>query len=739
MNLPPGFVLDNAAQPQGLPQGFVLDAAPVAKPLADGRAPRSVREDYVAPDVGYGGALGTAIQQGATLGTADEIKALNEVGKNAFGIRQLEKETGVKVKSGPIGTLLGAGLGGIVAGAQYLFPKTFGTESLDVGAAKLGKEQDAVSEGERQYPLTTLGGNIAGGLAVPVGPVRNAYEGVKTGATLGGLYGFFTGDDFADRANKAAVGATIGGGVGGIGGKIAERFAPKAAVAPVAAADDAARMGVPLTAGQKYANPALIAKEDQALGGGLGERAQTIAQEAVKRQQAAIGEVRDAIGGAASRGGEPLERVAQAGEIVGDTVRNVAAAKRQDYKALYDAAFAKPGEFAPDALRGISTRITDDLVSRAEPVIIDDTLTPIANAALKKLNDIQNLKLGSIGQPGAGEQIVGLSLRGVDQARRQLVSFYKGAKANPTDARAVGAIINSFDDQVERAMVNGLFSGSDDALKAIKDARSSFASYQRAFRPQGAGDDAGNALRHILDRDATPEEVARYLYGTAKTGARGVSVRLADRLEKIFGKSSDEWSAIRQGAWMHVAGGSEGQTQAGAQKMATRIMDFIDGEGRSLSHRLFSPQELGEMRRFAGVLRATIGPPGTQNARSSNSGNRMLAGINNMIAKGAETTLAGAGGAVGGFAGAGAGAVAGRALSAAANYRAGKATERLYSGALPGDGLAGVMSNRMRELGMALPAGSASISSKAPSPAQYLLGPHSLRSETDQEEQNKRQ
>ncbi|TVR08170.1 MAG: hypothetical protein EA385_10650 [Salinarimonadaceae bacterium] len=463
--------------------------------------------------------------------------------------------------------------------------------------------------------------------------------------------------------------------------------APAPAPPPVIReADD---LGVQLTAGQRTGNPSLLSREDAMLGGGVGPRAQEVAQAARARQTDQIFSAQDMIGDTAGRGRVQLERPSEAGGVVSDALRDVANTARQGFKRQYDDAFSGEGVMRPEFFQGrgaaaaddfgapLSQRIAKALVDRDEPVIIDEVVTPIAARALKALDDVSSLKLGAIGQPEAGDVVTGVTLRGVDQARRKLVSFYKASRANPADARAVQSVISTFDDQVERAVAGGLFSGDERFLDMLRGARKSYTNYQRTFKPQGQGDDVGRAVQAIVERDATPEQVANYLYGASKVGSTGLSVRLSGRLKSVLGEESAEWAAIRQGAWQKITGVAEGRTPMGPQKMSERIFEFTNGEGRSLATRLFSGEELEQMRRFGRVLKATTAKAGTTNP--SNSGNRMAA-----LSREAFATIASMlGASASGPAGAAGGYMAGRTLTGIGDMRAASQARQLFSGQEP--------------------------------------------------------
>lgn len=468
----------------------------------------------------------------------------------------------------------------------------------------------------------------------------------------------------------------------GLGKPAVEVIAPQAVQA-------APEMGVTLTAGQRSGNPALLSRENAMLGGGLGESAQKVAQEAAARQQQELFSARSLIGDVAGRGAPALERPAEAGGMITDAVKAAQQTAKEGFQAKYKQAFSGEGSFPRQVFEGsaesapISKRIVDTLARGESPILIDETLTPIANRAVTELEKISQLQLSRTGQP-AMDEITGVNLRGVDQARKKLVAYYNAAKsaprmsADPTpDMRAMQGVMKQFDQEIAGAVENGLFSGDEKFLKTLKEASGDFANYAKTFRQQGGGDDVGRALRSIIERDATPEQTINYLLGHSKVGNTPLSVRMADRMKNILGSDSPEWSALRQAAWQRTTGVAEGQTEMGAQKMSERIYDLTNGSGRSLATRLFSPDEIKQMNSYASILKATVGKPGTTNA--PNSGNRTMALARQM--SGAIGAMVGAGG--GGIVGAGVGAGVGKGAGMASDALAAREARALFSGREP--------------------------------------------------------
>lgn len=327
------------------------------------------------------------------------------------------------------------------------------------------------------------------------------------------------------------------------------------------------------------------------------------AQAEAAAQRGMVDDRQRAMNDAIRGGALPVEGPREAGEVVGQNVRDAAAANRQEFRDRYREMAQLPGEFRVDAIRGIGTRIRNDLSFRDDPVVVDDQLTPSASRAIQALDEmsvprIQN-RASAFGQPNPDE-IAGVNLRGIDQMRKKLVAYYQSARANPTDARAVRAIMDGYDGQIERAITEGLFSGDPRALEALQEARASYSRYRQTFGPQRPGDDVGTAMRRIVDRNATPEETANMIIGSGKIGNAGLPVRIADRLEQVLGADSDSWSAIRQAMWQKASQIRNAAGEVDPNRSASSITEFTNS---SLARRMFTDQERAAMRSHAQGVR----------------------------------------------------------------------------------------------------------------------------------------
>lgn len=318
----------------------------------------------------------------------------------------------------------------------------------------------------------------------------------------------------------------------------------------------------------------------------------TGAQREGESRRAAVAESGQNIGEAiAGKFGE-IDNPRGAGEIVNRDVRAAAAKNREDFRSKYDEFGNMEGEVQRSGVEKLGKTLKKAVGSGDDAVEIDD-LTPAAQRVVKTLNRMT--KAGK-----EGEELADFSLKDVDRMRRHLVNAYKATQRGTEDQRAVRALMGAFDDHVEKVITNGLFSGDENALNVLHEARASYANYRRTYFPSGAGDDVGTAMRRIVERNATPEETANMIIGSGKVGQAGLPVRLADRMEQVLGSDSEAWNSVRQAIWQRASQVRKANGDLDSARSARSIQDFA---GSSLATRMFSPQELSAMRSHAQAAR----------------------------------------------------------------------------------------------------------------------------------------
>nr|WP_137831257.1 hypothetical protein [Methylobacterium sp. L1A1] len=125
----------------------------------------------------------------------------------------------------------------------------------------------------------------------------------------------------------------------------------------------------------------------------------------------------------------------------------------------------------------------------------------------------------------------------------------------------------------------------------------------------------GAAPAWVQDLERTgfdPNRIASSLFGSGVPGTRAGAVNESKAAKGLLGESSPEWSMLRQAAVQRLTDRS-----ANAAKMAKDINEFTSGRGAGLARELFSPDEIGQLRRFSGALQATLRPDGSAKPNAS--------------------------------------------------------------------------------------------------------------------------
>ncbi|MCJ2052621.1 hypothetical protein [Methylobacterium sp. J-070] len=266
-------------------------------------------------------------------------------------------------------------------------------------------------------------------------------------------------------------------------------FAAKGPSVAAAREAQAAEFGLPLSRGQSMADPQVLAQEGRALAGQAGPRAQQIGEDFTARQADALAANRDRFLGMAAGDAPRIERPQEAFEAVADRarqavqadaerasvaqrglddalrgvrgrgdvdaldgatlaaqgVRDAAAQGKAAYRAAYDDVAAYPHQFDPGALDMLGGHVRSRL---GADVPLDDRLTPAATRAIADLDAVpQIFNLA----PGEGP-----NLQQVDQLRKRLGALYGSTAQNPTDRRALGRIMEEFDNHLSDAAGAGL-------------------------------------------------------------------------------------------------------------------------------------------------------------------------------------------------------------------------------------------------------------------------------------------
>lgn len=504
-------------------------------------------------------------------------------------------EVGGGVASGLVtGALAGAaGIGAGITTAGKVARAGIG--GAGAGAAFGAGSADGENVGEEALKGAALG--AAGG-------VIGREAGVVLGKLMRRLVGspkYFDGNRLTDAGRKALSARGIDPAT--VSDDFAQRFAERVKQAG-GATDEAVNMaiaeefGIPLTRGQATGNVPQIAYEEAARNAARGRSAlntvSAIDSEARRKTGEAIDNIATGLGGAD-------ETALGAAERVTEGVRRAAGAARQAGRDSYARLDQATGGFSGRLVRDLDAAISTRLKGAVPPDATN------ANGALRVLRDT----LGKAETEGrtftAGE---------IEKVRQMLGRYrsaaYRGTNAD--DQIAMQEIVNGFDSWLDDVFTSGLTTADPATLALAKESRSLWKSYLDNFTARG-GDDASKLMAKMAEIDVTPAEAARWIWGTSNVGAKGVSVRLAQKLRDTLPK--EDWDAVRSGAWRMVAEAPPGK-EFGPQAIANRIDAFTKGDGAAMARTLFSAEEIAQMQRLGRAMRLLVPPKeATQPSKTS--------------------------------------------------------------------------------------------------------------------------
>lgn len=384
------------------------------------------------------------------------------------------------------------------------------------------------------------------------------------------------------------------------------------------ATEQGGEFGIQSSKGQQSGSAAQLSLEDRLRSGALGEKAQNImlAFEETQRQQ--VNQARSGV--AEQLGGEPLTR-GQAGQVVKQGIQGAEQAAEEAVSLAYE----EVGDVAisPDGVSNILKATRGALRS----VEFDKTLPETS----KLLDQIQGFekKIKSINK-SKNITLKPIDMKRIEQMRRRLNTAI-GAADNLSDKRQVRIMKRAFDDGIDKAIDQGLYSGDKAAVESLKQARSTFAEYAKVFRsnPQktksgrNIPDKAGDLIERIVADNPTDEQVVNQLLGAANINNSAGTV-IARRYKQILGEDSEGWQAIRQEAFKRLVKSNKvnGEEVISAQQSIKAYDDAIDKAG-SLMRELFSNKELATMRRFLNEVKKT--QPDLVRSRENPSGTTQVA------------------------------------------------------------------------------------------------------------------
>jgi hypothetical protein len=275
-----------------------------------------------------------------------------------------------------------------------------------------------------------------------------------------------------------------------------------------------------------------------------------------------------------------------------EAVRNIANTDPKSMPRLSTENFSNVAKTVHDAVKSLD-------------IVIDKKITPSAVEAMRDVGRVARLT----GNARTKE----VSLVYAERARRRLNAHIAQAKAsgNAEDMRAAIAVRNSFDAWLDDAVENGLKSGDPQVYDMLKNARGLRRDYAKKFQSAGGDDEAGKVIERLASGNATNQEAVNFIIGASEIGAKQGAIRVAKRLETIFGRDSPEMGLLKEAAFMRMIYGPRMNVrmadapQEFAQGIVSRMDEALSGRGREVMETLFTKSELANfalMRKEMGTL-----------------------------------------------------------------------------------------------------------------------------------------
>lgn len=503
--------------------------------------------------------------------------------------------------------------------------------------------QRAVDERDAELnPIARGAGQIAGGVGNAVGLARNGLSlsanaaqagkgwfarmmgGAADGGLAAGAYGAGSGDGLADRASKA-VDYIPAGVVGGAGGELiatglgaAYRTVMQGAgdvakgVNPSAIVSQAEQFGIPMSRAQATQSVRQAGIEDQL-------RSQGAMQGFDGAQREAIGQSIDSVQGQIA-GKQP--RIATQSAAYDD----VPSALRQQRQSVKDASQGRYERTVDDPNILVDSKAVENLPNfirqslDADQIVIDPMYHQGAARALAHIDDY----VARMPKPSGDVTGVAAQLKWVENLRS---SLGKNFPPMGQDAPALKAIKQGIEGWYDDIFDKGLVNASDDVLAELKQARAGWKEYMDIAEPRSKTGRALNPryeaqarLRAIMDKDMSPEEVGRYLWGASVAVPKASSFMTAKEMKDRLGPDSPAWSGIRQSFWLRAT--RAGDEAMSPKQIAKNLDGLLNGNGQGVANVMFSMDERKMMTRYMNVMKAMS--PNKAGINGSNTANKLM-------------------------------------------------------------------------------------------------------------------
>lgn len=370
---------------------------------------------------------------------------------------------------------------------------------------------------------------------------------------------------------------------------------------------------IPATQGQIKKDPYLLTQEEKLRRRLYGEDAQQRMQQFDALQQQRIREGAFEGSGATQGVGDTINpgssiNTARPGTL-GESVQDAAAAARREARTQESALWddnVKNLAATPDALKELAPRITTALAE-------ETGFTPTGQKMAEAVTSFAEGKLPTT-EVGA---IKLKPIQSVDQMRRHLGGLV-GEAQEGSDRRQAGMIYDAFNDWIGESAQKNLLAGDPGAALQLVKARGFTKDVRELFSPKDARGrltSGGARLGKVLDesRADSGESVVNALFGpqggkTAGDGTVQALTQLKTVLDRFGGAQGQQaWNDVRLAYWSRLVLGKNGE-MVGSTAIMNNIKTAFQNQ-RTVLETLYSPQELGMMRRYMTAVAATAYKP----------------------------------------------------------------------------------------------------------------------------------
>lgn len=378
--------------------------------------------------------------------------------------------------------------------------------------------------------------------------------------------------------------------------------------------------GIPLTRGQRSLDQQQLRFEDELSQGVRGAGAERRMRDFGDEQRNYVERAAANLEGRMAGGTDP----AKAPGMVREGVRTAEAAADEAVSAAYD--IGKTAELTPGGFRGMLSGIRR--AARSDPSF--DVQLPQTS---RILGEMQNALKTMRDAPKAGGRLKPLTLDRLEQFRRRIGTAIDATGENASDKRQLTLIKRQWDDYLDRAVEQKLFSGDPQDLSDLQDARQVFTEYAKKFRQnpkRGKSgrvvdrDPAGAFVERMVDANPTDEEILNAVFGASSINKKD-GVAMWNKFSEILGDSDPEAMNALKGAALRrliKTTNVNGQPQLSGAKTITEIQKAMEKSG-TLMREIFSKDELMALRRFGLAVKRT--QPDIDRGRSNPSGSGMTA------------------------------------------------------------------------------------------------------------------